>query len=33
VERREDGTVVLSGPVAHVFDATVDLDALVGEPA
>lgn len=33
VEQREDGTVVLSGPVAHVFDATVDLDALVGEPA
>jgi len=28
VERREDGHVLLGGPVAHVFDATVDLDEL-----
>jgi diaminopimelate epimerase len=28
VERGDDGEVFLGGPVAHVFDATVDLDAL-----
>jgi diaminopimelate epimerase len=28
VERRDDGEVVLSGAVARVFDATVDLDVL-----
>jgi diaminopimelate epimerase len=28
VERREDGEISLGGPVAHVFDATVDLDRL-----
>ncbi|MGE5227305.1 MAG: diaminopimelate epimerase [Planctomycetaceae bacterium] len=28
VERRDDGEVVLGGPVAHVFDGTVDLDEL-----
>lgn len=27
VERRDDGSVILGGPVAHVFDATVDQDA------
>jgi diaminopimelate epimerase len=28
VERRDDGEVVLGGPVAHVFEGTVDLDEL-----
>ena len=28
VERRTDGEVLLGGPVAHVFDAEVDLDEL-----
>jgi diaminopimelate epimerase len=28
VERRVDGEVLLGGPVAHVFDGVVDLDAL-----
>lgn len=28
VERREDGHVLLGGPIAHVFDAAVDLDEL-----
>ena len=28
VERREDGDVILGGPVTHVFDATVDPDSL-----
>jgi diaminopimelate epimerase len=28
VERHEDGEVVLGGPVSHVFDATVDPEAL-----
>ena len=28
VERRNDGEVVLGGPVAHVYDGTVDLDEL-----
>jgi diaminopimelate epimerase len=28
VERREDGEVRLGGPVAHVFDGTVDLEEL-----
>jgi diaminopimelate epimerase len=28
VERREDGELLLGGPVAHVFDASVDLDRL-----
>jgi diaminopimelate epimerase len=28
VERRDDGTVFLGGPVRHVFDGTVDLDTL-----
>jgi diaminopimelate epimerase len=28
VERRDDGSVLLGGPVAHVFDADVDLDEL-----
>jgi diaminopimelate epimerase len=28
VECRDDGEVFLGGPVAHVFDGTVDLDAL-----
>jgi diaminopimelate epimerase len=29
VERRDDGEVLLGGPVAHVFDGVVDPDALV----
>ena len=33
VERSPDGEVLLRGPVAHVFDATVDLDALEASPA
>ena len=28
VERRDDGEVLLGGPVAHVFDGVVDLDGL-----
>ena len=28
VERRTDGEVLLAGPVAHVFDAEVDMDEL-----
>jgi diaminopimelate epimerase len=28
VERRDDGEVFLGGPVAHVYDGVVDLDAL-----
>jgi diaminopimelate epimerase len=28
VERRDDGEVVLGGPVAHVFDGVIDPDAL-----
>lgn len=32
VERREDGQVILSGPVTKVFDAAVDLDALAVLP-
>jgi diaminopimelate epimerase len=28
VERRDDGEVLLGGPVAHVFDGIVDLDEL-----
>ncbi len=30
VDRRSDGEVLLGGPVAHVFDAVVDLDELAG---
>jgi diaminopimelate epimerase len=28
VERRDDGQILLGGPVSHVFDGVVDLDAL-----